>query len=89
MSALFAASLERPVPASVIGDQIRDIVADERWHLRYPGGPVAAGILAWRGSMTDEEHIAIGALDDDAWCEYVETNLGLNVRPHLVGLSAD
>jgi NAD(P)-dependent dehydrogenase (short-subunit alcohol dehydrogenase family) len=89
MSALFAASLERPVPASVIGDQIRDIVADERWHLRYPGGPAAAGILAWRGSMTDEEHIAIGALDDDAWCEYVETNLGLNVRPYLASAAVD
>jgi NAD(P)-dependent dehydrogenase (short-subunit alcohol dehydrogenase family) len=83
MNAVFAASLEHPVPASVIGDEIRGIVADESWQLRYPGGPAAAGIMAWRASMTDEQHIAIGALDEDAWCEYVTTNLGLNVRPHL------
>ena len=83
MNAIFAASLEQPVPASVIGDQIRDIVADESWQLRYPGGPAAAGIMGWRASMTDEQHIAIGALDDDGWCDYVTKNLGLNVRPHL------
>ena len=83
MSAIFAASLENPVPASVIGDQVRDIVADESWQLRYPGGPAAAAIMGWRASMTDEQYIAFGALDDDAWCDYVTKNLGLNVRPHL------
>ena len=83
MEAIFATALEQPVPASVIGDQIRDIVADESWQLRYPGGPAAAGLMAWRASMTDEHYIAFGALDDNAWCEFVEKNLGMNVRPHL------
>lgn len=89
MNAIFAASLEHPVPASVLGEQIRDIVADESWQLRYPGGPAAAGILAWRASMTDEQYVAIGALDDNAWCEYVQNNLGLNVRPHLTSAPFD
>jgi NAD(P)-dependent dehydrogenase (short-subunit alcohol dehydrogenase family) len=83
MNAIFEAALEQPVPASVVGEQIRDIVADESWQLRYPSGPAAAGILAWRASMTDEDFVAIGALDDDEWCEYMLNNLGLNVRPHL------
>jgi NAD(P)-dependent dehydrogenase (short-subunit alcohol dehydrogenase family) len=83
MEAVFAAALEQPVPASVIGDQIRDIVADESWTLRYPGGPAAAGIMAWRTSMTDEQFFAIQALGDDEWCDYMEKNLGLGVRPHL------
>ena len=83
MSAIFDAALENPVPASVIGDQVRDIVADESWQLRYPGGPAAAGIMAWRASLTDEQLIGIGTLDDDAWCDFITTNLGLNVRPHL------
>jgi NAD(P)-dependent dehydrogenase (short-subunit alcohol dehydrogenase family) len=83
MNAIFDAALEQPVPASVVGEQIRDIVADESWQLRYPSGPAAAGILAWRASMTDEDFVAIGALDDDEWCEYMLNNLGLNVRPHL------
>ena len=83
LTAIYNASLERPVPASVIGDQIREIVADESWQLRYPGGTAAAGIMAWRASLTDEQYISLGALDDEAWCSYIETNLGLNVRPHL------
>jgi NAD(P)-dependent dehydrogenase (short-subunit alcohol dehydrogenase family) len=83
MNAIFGAALEQPVPASVVGEQIRDIVADDSWQLRYPAGPAAAGILAWRASMTDEQFLSIGALDDDAWCEFMQTNLGLNVRPHL------
>jgi len=83
LQAIFDASLEQPVPASVIGDQIRDIVADDGWQLRHPGGPAAAGIMAWRASLTDEQYIAFGALDDDAWCEFVEKNMGLNVRRYL------
>lgn len=89
MNAIFSASLEQPVPASVLGDQIRDIVADESWQLRYPGGPAAAGILGWRASMTDEQYVAFGALDDEAWCEYVQTKMGLNVRQYLTSASFD
>jgi NAD(P)-dependent dehydrogenase (short-subunit alcohol dehydrogenase family) len=87
MNAIFDAALEQPVPASVVGEQIRDIVADESWQLRYPSGPAAAGILAWRASMTDEDFVAMGALGDDEWCEYMQNNLGLNVRPHLLSVS--
>ena len=84
MNAIFAAALEQPVPASVVGEQIRDIVVDDGWQLRYPAGPAAAGILAWRASMTDEQFIEAGSLNDDAWCAFMHNNLGLNVRPHLV-----
>jgi NAD(P)-dependent dehydrogenase (short-subunit alcohol dehydrogenase family) len=87
MNAIFDAALEQPVPASVVGEQIRDIVADESWQLRYPSGPAAAGILAWRASLTDEDFVAIGALGDDAWCEYMQNNLGLNVRTHLTSMA--
>jgi NAD(P)-dependent dehydrogenase (short-subunit alcohol dehydrogenase family) len=83
MEAIFAASLEQPVPASVIGDQIRDIVAGDDWQIRHPGGPAAAGIMAWRASLTDEQYVAFGALDDEAWCDFVQNNMGLNVRKHL------
>lgn len=86
MNAIFDAALEQPVPASVVGEQIRDIVADESWQLRYPSGPAAAGILAWRASMTDEGFVAMGALGDDEWCDYMQNNLGLNVRPHLLSV---
>lgn len=84
LAAIFAALLDQPIPASVIGDQIRDIVADESWTLRHLGGPAAAGILGWRASLTDEQYLAIQALDDAGWCDYVETTLGLGVRRHLL-----
>ena len=85
MNALFAASLEQPVPATVVGEQIRDIVGSGSWQLRHPSGPAAAGILAWRGSMSDEAYIELGAIDDSAWCDYVENTLGLGVRKYMAG----
>jgi NAD(P)-dependent dehydrogenase (short-subunit alcohol dehydrogenase family) len=85
MNALFAASLEQPVPATVVGEQIRDIVGSASWQLRHPSGPAAAGILAWRGSMSDEAYIDLGAIDDAAWCDYVENTLGLGVRKYMPG----
>lgn len=84
LNAIFAASLEHPVPASVIGDLVRDLVANENWTLRHPGGPDAAGILARRAAMTDEQVLQLNALDDDTWCDIMEKQVGLNVRPHLV-----
>ena len=83
MNAIFGAALEQPVPASVVGEQIRDIVESASWQLRHPSGPSAAGILAWRASMTDEQFVSMGGLDEDAWCEFMQNNLGLNVRAHL------
>jgi NAD(P)-dependent dehydrogenase (short-subunit alcohol dehydrogenase family) len=83
MNAIFAAALEHPVAASVIADRIRDIVDDESWTVRYPGEPGAAAFMGWRASLSDEQYTALAALDDDEWCRYVETTLGLAVRSHL------
>jgi NAD(P)-dependent dehydrogenase (short-subunit alcohol dehydrogenase family) len=83
LDAIFAAALEQPVPASVVGDLIRDLVASDSWQLRYPAGPGAAPFLGWRASMTDEQFLALGALDDDAWCDYFEETFKLPVRRHL------
>jgi NAD(P)-dependent dehydrogenase (short-subunit alcohol dehydrogenase family) len=83
MNAIFAAAREHPVPASVIGDQVVEIVDDESWTLRYPGGPAAAGILALRAGISDEQFLALNALPDDEWCDAIQQNFGLGVRPHL------
>jgi NAD(P)-dependent dehydrogenase (short-subunit alcohol dehydrogenase family) len=88
LDAIFAAALEQPVPASVVGDLIRDLVASDSWQLRYPAGPGAAPFLGWRGSLTDEQFIALGALDNDAWCDYFEQTFKLPVRRHLVAAGA-
>ena len=83
MSAIFAAALQHPVPASVLGDQIRDIVGDDSWTVRYPAGPGAADLIQLRAALGDEQFVAWGALDDEAWCDYTEKTLGLDVRAHL------
>ncbi len=76
---LFRASLENPVSPYVVGDKIRDIVDSGTWQLRHPVGPDAAGLLAWRASMTDEQWVEWGALTDAQWIDYVRQNFGLNV----------
>ena len=83
LMALFHASLERPVPASVVGDAIRDIAASDSWTLRYPVGPDALPLLQWRASFSDEDFAARGALDDESWCQLMEKSTGLNIRKYL------
>jgi NAD(P)-dependent dehydrogenase (short-subunit alcohol dehydrogenase family) len=82
MNALFAASLQHPVSPFVVGEQIREIIISDSWQLRYPVGPDAAGLLSWRASLSDEDFINYGAMNDEAWCEYALSNFGLDVRPH-------
>jgi NAD(P)-dependent dehydrogenase (short-subunit alcohol dehydrogenase family) len=76
---LFRASLEKPVPPSVVGDKIRDIVDSGTLTLRHPVGPDAAGFLQWRASLTDEQWVDWGAMTDDEWVAYVRGAFGLNV----------
>lgn len=77
---LFRASLENPVSPYVVGEKIRDIVDSGTWQLRHPVGPDAAGFLAWRGSMTDEQWVDWGAQSDEAWLASVSQTFGLNVK---------
>ena len=83
LMALFSASLEHPVPASVVGEAIRDIAASDGWTLRYPVGPDALPLLQWRASFSDEDFAARGALDDESWCQLMEASTGLNIRKYL------
>jgi len=62
-----------------VGEKIRDIVESGTWQLRHPVGPDAAGLLAWRASMSDEEWVDQGAMTDDQWVAYVRQNFHLNV----------
>ncbi|HJN93489.1 MAG TPA: SDR family oxidoreductase [Dehalococcoidia bacterium] len=83
--AFFAASLTAvQVPAELVGDKIVEIVESDAPALRHPVGPDAEPFFAWRDSMTDEEWIALAALDEDeAWAVRIEEASGLDVRPFL------
>ena len=77
---LFRASLENPVSPYVVGEKIREIVDSGTWQLRHPVGPDAAGLLAWRSSMTDEEWVNWGAMTDEEWVAAMRQSFGLQVK---------
>jgi hypothetical protein len=80
-AAMFAASLQNPVPPSVVAEKVLEIVESGTWKLRHPAGPGAAPFLDWRSSLTDEEWVDWGALDDDAWYDRLERDFGMKARP--------
>jgi NAD(P)-dependent dehydrogenase (short-subunit alcohol dehydrogenase family) len=81
ISAFFTAALQIPRPPSLVGDKVLEIVESGTWQLRHPVGPDAAPFLGWRQSMNDEEWVAWGALDDDAWYDRVKADFGIDARP--------
>jgi len=64
----------------VVGETIREIVDSGAWQLRHLTGPDAAGFLAWRRSMSDEQWVDWGAQSDEAWVATVRRSFGLNVK---------
>jgi NAD(P)-dependent dehydrogenase (short-subunit alcohol dehydrogenase family) len=79
--ALFQSSLQKPTPASVVGDKIVEIVSRADTTLRHPVGPDAKPVLDWRSSMTDEQWIEWGgAASDEEWLHNVKQDLGLEVQ---------
>ena len=82
-AALFATSLENPASPSVVAGRVLEIADSGTWQLRHPVGPDAAPFLGWRNAMSDEEWVAFGALDDDAWYRRVKADFGLDARPKV------
>jgi NAD(P)-dependent dehydrogenase (short-subunit alcohol dehydrogenase family) len=80
-SAMFAAVLQTPRAASLVADKAVEIAESGTWQFRHPVGPDASAFLEWRKNMSDEDWIAWGALDDDAWYERVKAEFGVDARP--------
>ncbi len=80
---LFRASFESeaPRPPSLVAEAIRGIIESETWKFRHPVGPGSVAAIGLRKTMTDEEWVERGALDDDAWYERIEREFGMDVRP--------
>ncbi len=79
-AALFRTSLKNPVPPALVADKMLEIATSDTWQLRHPVGPDAEPFLAWRKSMSDEEWVSWGALDDDAWYARVQADFGMDAR---------
>jgi NAD(P)-dependent dehydrogenase (short-subunit alcohol dehydrogenase family) len=84
-AALFVASLSTvQVPPEIVADRIVEIIAADAPLFRNPVGPDAEPFLAWRSSISDEEFIAQGGVEDDEdWIALLQNSFGLDVRPHL------
>ena len=78
-AALFNASLEQPVPPSIVAAAIRNIIESGTWKLRHPCGPDAEPFLGWRAAMTDEQWIDLNALDADGFRRRVKKDFGLDL----------
>lgn len=78
---LFRAALSQPVSPGLTAAVVREIIEGGSWRLRHPSGPDAAGFLAWRASMSDEQWVDWSAQDDESWYEQVQREFGLNARP--------
>jgi NAD(P)-dependent dehydrogenase (short-subunit alcohol dehydrogenase family) len=80
-NSLFHASLKTPVPPSLVGKKIAEIVESGTWQLRHPVGPDANPFLEWRRNMTDEQWVELNASDNETWFSNLERDFGLDARP--------
>ena len=81
LSALFTASLKHPVSPTIVADKILEIAQNGTEQLRHPVGPDAIPFFEWRKSMSDEEWIALGALNDDEWYTRVGVDFSMEFHP--------
>jgi NAD(P)-dependent dehydrogenase (short-subunit alcohol dehydrogenase family) len=79
-AALFAAALKNPTPPSVVAEKVLEIAVSNTWQLRHLVGPDAAPFVGWRQSMSDEQWVDLGALDDNAWYDRVKADFGIDAR---------
>ncbi len=79
LRALFAAALAKPVPPSVVGDVVRDIVDGDSWQLRYLVGPDTEQRLKARQSKTDEQVIAEAAQSDEEFLARFKRETGIDL----------
>ena len=80
VAGMFRAALAVSRPPSIVAQKIREIIESGTWKLRHAAGPDGEAFLGWRASMSDDEWIEWGALDDDTWYARVEQDFGLNAR---------
>ncbi len=85
---LFIASLQRPASANYVGDKILEIIESGTWQLRHPVGPDALPFLQWRESLSDEEWVNLGSMENDDWYKAMMGYFGIDLRPQEETTSA-
>lgn len=82
MEAYLKASASHHVMPSKVATTVLAIGNGEKTTFRNPVGADAEPLLNWRASVSDEERIATGCVDEDTWAAGME-QMGMDVRIYL------
>jgi NAD(P)-dependent dehydrogenase (short-subunit alcohol dehydrogenase family) len=65
---------------ALVGEMIRYVIESGDPRLRYPVGPDAMPFLGWRASLSDEDWVGLGGLQNAEYFERVFTDTGIDLR---------
>lgn len=82
LKAYLTASVANHVPASAAAEMILAVASGGQTTFRNPVGADAAPLVGWRASLSDEDWVAVGALEEETWITGM-AQMGMNVRPYL------
>jgi NAD(P)-dependent dehydrogenase (short-subunit alcohol dehydrogenase family) len=80
--AFFAAGVEHHVQPEVVAEVINNIVNGSSTKFRNPSGPDSVPALGMRASISDEDWIASGGMDEESWIKAME-GMHLDVRKFM------
>ena len=67
---------------SEVAETVLAITNEEKTAFRNSVGADAAPLLNWRASLSDEDWIASGSIDEDTWVAGME-QMGMDVRAFM------
>jgi hypothetical protein len=79
IAALFQVALSAGAGTSEVAEKIREVIESGGRQLRYAASPDAQPFLGWRASLTDEQFVDWGALEDAAWVNAIKRDFGMDV----------
>ncbi|MEO8414012.1 MAG: SDR family oxidoreductase [Ginsengibacter sp.] len=82
MDAYLKASASHHVMPSEVAETVLAIANGQKASFRNSVGADAEPLLNWRASVSDEDWIASGSIDDDTWVAGME-QMGMNVRAFM------
>ncbi len=81
IAALFHASLATGARTpDLVGQKILEIIESGTTQLRHPVGPDAAGFLAWRAALSDDQWTEWNSAPEADWLAGVKRDFGLDIK---------
>ncbi len=68
IASLFTTTLRNaPVSPAIVAQKVLEIAQSDSWQLRYPVGPDAVPLIAWRSGMTDEQWVDLHSASEETF----------------------